>query len=1601
MLPYKLKAILFSLCVVVAVSGQAAWSITQSAVQINSGAGPVTRAGSRNAQALPAFANAYFGNFSTGGTLVLNGGYMRTQKTASSNVCLATMYYRVYRSGDVPGAWQAISLPTITTPIAGTEQRTNLAANINLLSGLTPATYFLEVKWGVTGHATCSTCCTQTLVDDNGGNGFRAYFDYSLFDSFTDGNFTSSPVWSGNTSAFRTNTSTSAASGASNSFSIRMRAPNTTGSEYMSAPNTVWSPTEQHWSFWIGRRSQSYDAANALSIWLYANESNLESATVDGYRVVIGDNSGGDEFVLQSVTNGVGTNVLSSAAMTNNLTDIGVALHVRRTTGGSWTLYTSPLPTSNGGGVNAYVSAETSATVNHGSATNTVYTPAGTGYFGIVALHTTSTNSRRTVEFDAINLRAVFPLQTQVNFVSTNTNTSETSGSINLTVGIVNPSPLFATTATVTLTSGTGSRVNGFTSQTVTFPANSSANQNVTITITNNVLCDDLENMVFTISAASGGTSAVVNTPSQNTIALADDDMEYPIFVSDDAESGLSSNWTIATPGSWTANALSAINGINSLRHTDTGAAGQSWISLPTDDQPLSGAETIWQFNISHFQNEPDPNDKFLIFLAANEANLYSNTVDGYAVGVNPATAIAPDLITLWRVVDGLPTAAIVTSAIDLGNTHDVIGYKISRTEDGLWKLELDIDGDFENLVSAGTGTDVVYKELSYFGMRYLYKNTTSGDLSMDDLTITQRGCKCTYFSQSSGNVNAAIWSKSVVGAPGFAKSSRYANMVVRSTHTVNMNDSWLAKDFTVETNAVLNQGTSELSVFNQLNSLGTWNSDDGTLRMKGNVDQTMTLSAPITLNHLIIDNDGQDVSLSSLQSTIVKGTVSCNEGILYTNDKLVLLSNISGTGSIAEIQSTSDLIGKVTIERYIPQLTNYPYGSWALLGSPVQGATINDWNDDIQTTGFIGADNPPPYAFNNVQYYNEGVAGAMNNGYVPATNVNNAIDPARGYALYLQTAAQIIDVTGDIYKNSFNQPLSYTNTGSADDGWNLLVNQYPAQVDFRELVLNGSGIASYYLFDAESNNYKVYNGISQTGTAPRYVNSSQAFFAKATSTGAFLRYQENFKSNAAVSFERSDEENSFFSFSMTSFNQTSDECIVLFDPNATSNYEWEMDAEKLFSPNPNAVNCAIVSADNIYQSIDSRPYAAENATFPVFVSFPLAGDYALLITDINNLPTGTCLYMEDMLTGDILPVSNGANMTIHCEGPYSGNRFLIHTSPAAILTTMNETCYQTNNGTIDLTIAAGEWNVVLEGEQGIVLSGTNPLHIENLEAGNYSLYVTSANEQCQSDVLPITISQPEQEVYTLLNAAVDECGISGHGTIEFSFVGIPFYEYEVRASDQTVVNSGLVTEPNVLIEQLHGDVYEVEIHSNCTTETFEVNIKDPNAVTVSIFEDEINVNLIDGLSQLVAIEQSSTNADSYHWSLDSGVDSYDETFIHEFEQTGTYTLMLLASNDFCSDADFIQINVNGTVQVKEMEPAPYVSFTQREEAINFTFHQLSSAFVKTQLYDMSGKLVRTLDGQASSGSAMTLEIASLPAGAYTAIVLVNDLPLLSRKMIK
>lgn len=1601
MTPYLFRFLIAISIIANAKESLAAWSLQQTAIHINAGTGTVARAGIYNTLGYPTYNNTYLGNFTAGGTLQLVGGLIRSQVTSPSVACNATLYYRLYKSSQAPTAWIPVNLSTVTSVSTNVQERSNLTANINLLSGLTPSTYFLEVRWALTGHGTCGTCCTQTLNDQNGGNGFRAYFDFSMFDSFTDGNYSAAPVWSGDFANYRYVGTASSAAGSTNSRSIRLRAPSATGSQYISTPNSSWGITEQNWSFWLGVRDFGLDNSSTVAIWLYANETNLESATVDGYKLLIGDNSGGDEFRLQSVTNGVGTTILTSAAITNGITDFGVAVRVRRGLGGNWTLFTSTLPTASGGGVTAHTHAETSATVNHGSATNTLYTPSGSAFFGIVCTHTNNTNSRRNIEFDAIELRAVNPLQTQVQLASSSGSINETGGTINITVTITNPSPINATNVTISRTSGTAGRVNGFTNQTLTFPANSSASQNLNITITNNTNCDDIENITFGISAVSGGTSAIANSPSSYTLTVVDDDMEYPVFVNEDAETALLDNWTMSTTNAFMVDNTAPINGVYSMRHASTGSAGTAWASVQTDDQPFDGVTTTWRFNLSHFAIEPDHLDKFLVFLSANEANLQSATVDGYAVGINPLTSGAADIITLWRVVDGSPSIALVTSPVDWGSTLDEVGFEITRSDNGLWDLRLDIDGGFDQLISAGTATDNIYRDVSYFGLRYTYKSTTSGQLALDDCTLTQKGCKTTYYSQVSGNVDGAIWSQSISGTPSVAKSSRYANYVVQNAHAVNINTNWIGRSIDVNSGGTVSIGSTVLKIYENLNTNGSFNAGTGTVVFKGNVNQSITNNSSLTLHNLTIDNDGQNVNLSSMQDTRITGTLSMNEGNLNTNDRLILVSNINGTASIAEIKSTADISGEVTIERYIPAITNSIYGSWVGIGSALTGATIADWNDDITTTGFAGSDFPPPYTFVNIQHYDESVAGGIGQGYVPVNSTSESINADKGYMIYLESAAQTIDATGSIYKGTFDKPVNYTNNGNTADGWNLIVNQYPSQVDFNPMVTNGSGISSYYVFDAEISNYRVYNGFVSSGTAARYINSSQAFFVKANTPGSYLHYQEDYKSNQPVSFERSGEENSFFSLSIHSFNGTADESILIFNEDASSNFEWNNDSQKLESQNENAVNCAIISDDNIMLTVDTRPYSESNNSIEVFAEFPVAGEYQLTVSQINLLPAGSCLSIEDIITGEVIPLEAGQSLTTAIDEPFSGIRYLIHTSPASTISVNNPSCYGTTDGAIDIDFTAGNWHIDITSDNGYVNFAEDNFSFNDLAAGNYNIVYTPLTAGCTIGVEEVVVVDPQEESISLISSSVDECGISGNGMFSCAIATSSPYEYSLYNSDSNLIASGSSFYENISFEGLSGDVYTLTIHTGCGSITHVETLIDPNTTAADIVSDNLELVIETSGSATIEVAQDSQNATSFNWFLNGIPVTGNTQFYYTFTQGGEYELVLFAENDHCSASDTIQINVQEILSTENALAQGAISMFRNIEDWTFSYTGEDAGVSMLQLFDLSGKLILNESFILHDGNTASINSEKITDGVYIVSIMKNGSSIYTNKILK
>ena len=190
------------------------------------------------------FTGTNLGTYSqNSGSLILRGGEVRTFKTPGvANVCGATLYYRVYPQSGTPGTFNTIDLifsedcddPYNQYPSGGYCDPGNQQWNLILSDGVTipsspvdltantPGTYVLEVYYVVTGSATTTTQCDETVVLNNSGANYTAIFSIQ-----------SPTITSSNPSC----------SGGDGSITISGLTPNTTYSVSYTADGTPVGPT--------------------------------------------------------------------------------------------------------------------------------------------------------------------------------------------------------------------------------------------------------------------------------------------------------------------------------------------------------------------------------------------------------------------------------------------------------------------------------------------------------------------------------------------------------------------------------------------------------------------------------------------------------------------------------------------------------------------------------------------------------------------------------------------------------------------------------------------------------------------------------------------------------------------------------------------------------------------------------------------------------------------------------------------------------------------------------------------------------------------------------------------------------------------------------------------------------------------------------------------------------------------------------------------------------------------------------------------------------------------------------------------------------------
>ncbi|CAF0728556.1 unnamed protein product [Rotaria sordida] len=255
------------------------------------------------------------------------------------------------------------------------------------------------------------------------------------------------------------------------------------------------------------------------------------------------------------VATGLNFTNITNTGMTLNWTNPGVGGGSRRVVVARQTSTTAVAPTD-GTVYNASTVFSSPNGVNGTTGTGNVIVYSGTGTSVAVTGLTTGTSYTFDVyEFNEISglcpnyyatpaSAASFTGPTKVQFVSASATVSEGVGTYNIVVSIIAPSSTVATTGQVDFLSGSSSGqaadINNYTNQAFTFPAGTSGNQTITLTIVDDALIEATETFVFDLVNVTGGNGAIEGTPNQFTLSITDNDASGTIIYSTATGNGAS-----------------------------------------------------------------------------------------------------------------------------------------------------------------------------------------------------------------------------------------------------------------------------------------------------------------------------------------------------------------------------------------------------------------------------------------------------------------------------------------------------------------------------------------------------------------------------------------------------------------------------------------------------------------------------------------------------------------------------------------------------------------------------------------------------------------------------------------------------------------------------------------------------------------------------------------------------------------------------------------------------------------------------------------------------------------------------------------------------
>ena len=799
-------------------------------------------------------------------------------------------------------------------------------------------------------------------------------------------------------------------------------------------------------------------------------------------------------------------------------------------------------------------------------------------------------------------------------------------GAFQIDVGIANPSSTLSSSVDLVLTGGTGSAsdLDFGTSQTLTFPANSTSGQSSVISIVSTTQTGT-KTYIFSIQNPQGGNSAQLGSPTQVVITIVYPSTYQKMF------------YRTAGSGNW-----------SDLSIWETSLDSTTWNPAPASQFPSFNDSSIVVSN-SHtitYDNQAPDIDQVTV-LTGGVLQIISS---GVSLAIHDG--LGDDLIIQGTLKHAGPANQPILNGIIYVQSTGTLEVSDNTNNQEIYATSPKVK--FDN------GSTFLWSANSFFIGGNFFPNSSAGNGPNFRVTGT---------SGNSGTQNTVI-----NGTLALASTSNFTLSPIRTLSVKGdfINDgSFINNGGTVVFNGTTSQviqGVSNLIFFNLSVDNTSTNGvvNEATTSIK-NAFNLLTSGSKFDFdgaannrNFTFLSDVSGDAYISSLPlGASFSGKSNVQRYIANPIQKARVYRYLASPVSGASVQDWKNTI-PITGIFADPSVSGTYDGVNIVSGSP----SLFIYDESVAGVTRFSSENFTPYPTSGLAASNPLVLG-------------------KGYSLFVRratpaTSTLTLNVNGNPVYGDQILSFQYTNASNniSNDGYNLLGNPYVAPIDWNSIAANSNfpiGLNNaVYIKDntgigvSAGNFVTSAGGVSNPASFNGLIASGQGFYVKAnglTPSGT-LTINEGNKSTSATSatfYRTSGSPNDIIRVGMKLKSNPSinDETVIYFNSSSKDGFDGNFDAYKM---NNDIINLGSFDADSTNYSINSLPAFSKKSESSkevnLFYSIKEKGDYELNLFGFDNFNKDVNIFLKDNLLNTITDVRTVNNYQFHSDQLVVRDRF-------------------------------------------------------------------------------------------------------------------------------------------------------------------------------------------------------------------------------------------------------------------------------------------------------------------------------------------------------